>query len=146
MPRFLMVVIFLGLVAGIVAWAWIASRDSLEVAIELPAAAVVSVGTSVAAKPELEMASIDGVMIMDTSSGLPAVPFIQYQDAEGGMRTKQLIYKDMRGCYPGAGDMPCVPYYSGDSAYPQYSTGTRIRAEGYPYEDRLLVTSISSQN
>lgn len=85
---------------------------------------------------------IEGTALLDTSSGMPAVPFIMYTDANGRTRTKQLIFVNERGCLPNAGDIPCVPDYPVSSAYPKLTTGQRIIAEGYIRNDRLLVTRL----
>lgn len=86
---------------------------------------------------------LEGTAVMDDSSGLPVVPYIRYTDAKGHARTKQLIFDDVRGCNPGAGDFPCVPSYSVTRPYPQLVTGERIRVEGYIRENRFLVDTLT---
>ncbi len=85
--------------------------------------------------------TLTGTAIMDVSTGLPAVPFIQYADRKGRTATKQLIFADARGCLPSAGDIPCVPGYPVRSAYPSLTTGEPIRVTGYMVENRFLITS-----
>jgi len=91
-------------------------------------------------------ATLEGTAIMDTSSGLPAVPYIEYNDENGATTTKQLIFADERGCLPGAGDLPCVPSYPILSAYPQLVTGQHIHVSGYIRADRFLITDISVES
>lgn len=88
--------------------------------------------------------TIHGTAIMDTSVGTPAVPYIMYLDTKHATTTKQLVYLDERACAPGAGDAPCVAPYQATDGYPLVTTGESITATGYIYEDRFLVTSISS--
>jgi hypothetical protein len=87
-----------------------------------------------------------GTAQMDTSTGLPAVPYIWYRDECGRTWSKQLIYANMRGCAAGAPDMPCVPGYPQTRAYPQLETGQTITAEGYVHEHRLIVTSLEVED
>jgi len=86
--------------------------------------------------------TIHGTAIMDASHGIPAVPFIEYLNAKNATTTKQLVYYGARACNPAAGDIPCVPTYAINGAYPQVTTGQSITVTGYIYEDRLLVTSM----
>lgn len=87
--------------------------------------------------------TIYGTAIMDTSHGIPAVPYIQYVDTNHTTSTKQLVYMDARACAPGAGDYPCAPSYSAKDGYPQLTTGDAITVTGYIYENRFLITSLS---
>lgn len=86
--------------------------------------------------------SVEGTALMDTSAGLPAVPFIQYVTNDHTLVTKQLIFANSCGCSPNAGDLPCVPPYGTDSAYPDLTTGERIAVKGYVRADRFLVYEI----
>lgn len=112
--------------------------------------AAVSVPTVKVSSPNLNLVSdsgyveLSGTAIMDSSSGLPAVPFIKYTDPARGIVTKQLIFADSRGCLPNAGDIPCVPTYAPQSAYPKLTTGEPIHVKGYIREDRLIVISITA--
>lgn len=87
--------------------------------------------------------TIHGTAIMDTSTGIPAVPYIQYLNANNATSTKQLVYMNTRACAPGAGDYPCVLPYSATDGYPQLTTGQAIIVTGYIYENRFLITSLS---
>lgn len=93
----------------------------------------------------LQKVTIDGTVIIDRSSGLPNVPYIKYTDQNGRLATKQLIYAGERGCSPTSGDLPCVPGYPADAAYPQLNDGQHISAQGYVYANRLLVTAIQEK-
>ncbi|CAN5697856.1 hypothetical protein BH11PAT2_BH11PAT2_05150 [soil metagenome] len=86
---------------------------------------------------------VQGTAIMDTTSGYPAVPFIKYVTSDHTVVTKQLIFADMRGCSPNAGDLPCVPTYATNNAYPSLTTGERIEVKGSIRSDRLIVDSIT---
>ena len=86
---------------------------------------------------------LEGRALMDTTSGLPEVPFIQYVARDHMLVTKQLIYANSRGCSPNAGDIPCVPSYATNTAYPELTTGERISVKGYIRADRLLVYEIT---
>ncbi|MEO6536636.1 MAG: hypothetical protein ABIT47_02995 [Candidatus Paceibacterota bacterium] len=86
---------------------------------------------------------VQGTALMDTTGGLPVVPFIQYIASNHSIVTKQLIFANSRGCSPNAGDIPCVPSYATDSAYPDLITGQRIVVKGYIRADRLLVYEIN---
>jgi len=113
----------------------------------VPAAVSLAVPTvSVSEKPTTAQTSgyeeITGTAIMDDSAGLPAVPYIKFQPAGQGMLTKQLIFTDSRGCYPSAGDIPCVPSAAG-YAYPAIKTGQQIRVTGWLRENRFLVENIT---
>jgi hypothetical protein len=119
------------------------------------AAAVVLAPTKVIAPPPTDTIALSssptkdtyievtGTALMDTTAGLPAVPFIQYITTDHSLVTKQLIFANSRGCAPTAGDIPCVPSYSADSAYPDLTTGERISVKGYIRSDRLLVYEIT---
>ncbi|MDB5244951.1 MAG: hypothetical protein JWN90_56 [Parcubacteria group bacterium] len=87
---------------------------------------------------------LQGTALMDTTSGLPAVPFIQYIASDHSLVTKQLIFANSRGCSPNAGDIPCVPSYGTDNAYPDLTTGQHILVKGYIRADRLLVYEITT--
>lgn len=114
----------------------------------LPAAAVVSLSAptvSISAPTTAQTSGyeeITGTAIMDTSAGLPAVPYVAYQPAGQGTITKQLIFADSRGCYPSAGDLPCAPTRD-TYAYPVLETGQRIQVTGRLFENRFLVDTIS---
>jgi hypothetical protein len=90
--------------------------------------------------------AISGTAIMDFSTGLPPVPYISYEGANGDSWTKQLVFKNSRGCAPGAGDLPCSPGYSQLSAYPQVVTGSHITVYGYIRDNRFLVESLSIES
>lgn len=107
-----------------------------------PAMPVVHTPVPTAAKSSGPM-TLEGTAIMDTSSGTPAVPYIKYIDEKGRIATKQLIFADSRGCLPNAGDIPCVPNYPSQGAYPKLTTGEHLTVKGYMYENRFLVASIS---
>lgn len=87
--------------------------------------------------------TIHGTAIMDTSVGIPAVPYIQYLNTNNATSTKQLVYLDTRACAPGAGDYPCAPTFAATDGYPSLTTGEAITATGYIYESRFLITSLS---
>jgi hypothetical protein len=107
-------------------------------------ATALPVGTGVL--KDSDTVTLHGTAIMDTTSGTPAVPFISYMDAKNHLATKQLIFIDSRGCLAGAGDLPCVPSYPENSAYPQLTSGEKITVTGYIREDRFLITSMSSDS
>ncbi|MES2225209.1 MAG: hypothetical protein V4480_00170 [Patescibacteria group bacterium] len=116
------------------------SSDTLTAAVVVPHISA-SVSTAVRASQTDGYVEVQGTALMDTSSGLPAVPFIQYINTAHGVATKQLIFADSRGCAPSAGDIPCVSTPT-MSAYPSLTTGQRIAVKGYVKEDRLLVYDI----
>ena len=112
----------------------------------LPAAVAVAVPTvTLPEKPTTAQTAgyeeITGTAIMDTSAGLPAVPYVKYQPSGQGIITKQLIFADSRGCYPSAGDLPCVPL-AGSYNYPVLTTGEQIKVDGYLRDNRFLVEHI----
>lgn len=86
--------------------------------------------------------TIHGIAILDYSSGIPPVPYIEYLNTKNASATKQLVFYSARACNPSAGDYPCVPPYSASDGYPAVSNGQQITVTGYLYEDRFLVTSI----
>lgn len=92
---------------------------------------------------ELGPYTIHGRVIMDTSQGIPAVPYVEYFNTNNATTTKQLVYKGARACAPGAGDYPCVSPYSATDGYPQLTDGEAITVTGYIYENRFLITSLS---
>ncbi len=113
--------------------------DSVPTArVEIPQ----SIGTE--SSYDTELYTIHGTAVLDYSSGIPAVPFIRYMDESNRVATKQLTFLDARGCAPGAGDLPCVPGYSGSSGYPKISDGEAITVTGYFYENRFVLTSLES--
>lgn len=140
MVRWIIPGIFLLAVAGIVVWAWNFNAPERTVEARLPASVVAPIPYDVVG--DRGPYTIEGTAIMDTSTGEQAVPFIMYTDEKGRIRTKQLIYADMRGCLPNAGDIPCVPTYPQESAYPELSTGMPITATGYIREDRFLLMGL----
>jgi hypothetical protein len=132
--------IFVVLLITIAAAIWLRAKVMPQ-----PAAVAVAIPTVSVQKPSATQTAgyeeITGTAIMDDSAGLPAVPYIKYQPNGQGVITKQLIFVDSRGCYPSAGDIPCVPSAAG-YAYPTLVTGQRIRVEGYLRENRFLVEHI----
>lgn len=89
-------------------------------------------------------AEIAGVAIIDTTGGLPGIPYIKYTLEDGSIATKQLIFADARGCHPNAGDIPCVPSASTQSGYPSLTEGQPLRVSGYIRADRFLVAELQT--
>lgn len=89
-------------------------------------------------------AEIEGKVIIDYSSGTPGVPYIIYAIPGNPRVAKQLVFADGRGCYPNAGDIPCVPTYGG-AAYPDLVSGQQIRVAGYIRADRFLITELRAR-
>lgn len=90
-------------------------------------------------------AEIEGVAIIDTTSGPPGVPYIKYSLEDGSVATKQLVFADSRGCHPGAGDIPCSPSYGTGSAYPRLIEGQPLFVRGYIRADRFLVSELQTR-
>lgn len=81
--------------------------------------------------------TIEGVVVKgDTTE----VPYIEYRQEDGSVRTRQLILAGGRGCSPQAGDLPCADGSSGDQPNVNYSE--RIRVTGTIKGDQILVTSL----
>lgn len=89
-------------------------------------------------------AQLEGDVLIDYSSGTPGVPYIVYAIPGNPHVTKQLVFADGRGCYPHAGDIPCVPTFGG-GAYPNLSDGQQIRVTGYIRDDRFLITQLQQR-
>lgn len=81
---------------------------------------------------------IEGMVVLSTQA--PDVPYIEYADASGDMRTKQLIISGGRGCSPAAGDLPCADGDSGD--YPTLTAGEQIRIRGTIVGDQIFVSRL----
>jgi len=81
--------------------------------------------------------TVEGVVVQ---GGSPPVPYIEYQQEDGSVRTKQLIPQGGRGCSPDAGDLPCAD--GSRDNYPNLNFGDRIRVSGTINGDQLLVTSV----
>ncbi len=136
--------IFLGLLVVIAAVLWLRHsyiQESHSASVTVP---TVGLSKPVTFTSDDKYVELSGTAIMDTSSGIPAVPYIKYQDSKQGMVTKQLIFADSRGCLPNAGDIPCVPSYAPESPYPSLTTGQAIQVKGYIRADRLIVVEIST--
>ncbi|MEA2701308.1 MAG: hypothetical protein QOE22_17 [Candidatus Parcubacteria bacterium] len=85
--------------------------------------------------------TLSGIVIYDTQV-TPNVPYVLYRLPDGGPRTKQLIFRNDRGCSPSAGDIPCA---GGDVAsFPDLPDGVRIRVTGVINGDQILVESLES--
>lgn len=86
-------------------------------------------------------AVLSGIVLYDDDRDAP-VPYIAYALPEGGMRTKQLIFRYGNGCAPSAGDLPCA---AGEhSSFPAYPSGTSITVTGTILGDQILVESVTS--
>ena len=84
---------------------------------------------------------LSGIVVYDDDREGP-VPYIAYTLPNGGMRTKQLIFRDDHGCSPSAGDLPCA---AGEGAsFPLYPSGAPITVTGTILSDQILVESITS--
>lgn len=78
-----------------------------------------------------------GTVVYDDDEDAP-VSYIAYARPQGGMRTKQLVFRN-RGCSPAAGDIPCAP---GAVESPVIAEGTNVRVAGVVNGDQIFVESI----
>lgn len=85
--------------------------------------------------------TLSGIVIYDDDRDGP-VPYIAYELPNGGMRTKQLIFRDGSGCAPSAGDLPCAPGQY--ATFPTYPNGTPIIVTGTILGDQILVERVTS--
>lgn len=84
---------------------------------------------------------LSGVVLYDEDREAP-VPYIAYKLPNGGMRTKQLIFRNDHGCSPSAGDLPCA---TGEhTSFPMYPSGTPITVAGTILGDQIFVEQISA--
>lgn len=82
--------------------------------------------------------TLTGVIIRNADV-TPSVPYIQYRFNEG-VRTKQLILRDERGCSPSSGDLPCVQ--GRVEPYAELPYGENVRVTGVVIGDQIMVDSL----
>ena len=124
------------LIGGLLLWA-VSALPSLFAAGADAADATASVGNAIQSGDD-GPATLEGTVIYDGS--IPPAAYVEYRLAGGEIRTKQLIYRNARGCVPSAADIPCaLPNQNGT---PDLASGDRIRVTGTILGDQILIDGL----